>query len=220
MIKNISPNQNEIEFEFQEKITGVFFAFGKEYLLNKTNSLKVKNDESLIFDDNYFYIDENKKKHKINFSKFSFNDTSITNPSFRDKGLTHENILFICEKIFKNTKKTLEKCNMLVVMSYRAIDLNNEHYARKTLEDISVFLRELNELIKTHTTDIKTTISFPKKNPSHVYISMCYSAVLLSIFLNDEKKFCRSFKLSIKYIKKIQRQAIYIRVIFYFSITS
>lgn len=149
MIKNISPNQNEIEFEFQEKITGVFFAFGKEYLLNKTNSLKVKNDESLIFDDNYFYIDENKKKHKINFSKFSFNDTSITNPSFRDKGLTHENILFICEKIFKNTKKTLEKCNMLVVMSYRAIDLNNEHYARKTLEDISVFLRELNELIKT-----------------------------------------------------------------------
>jgi hypothetical protein len=185
MISNIKIDHENIEIIFENITDGYLKCFGGTHKVNGL-SLFIPLDYSHIYYDGFeFSSSMDEVFNPVDFDLLSFEEPrTIFEKKRRELGIGTYGLFFLSKNAFEinKIKKNLKsQCNYCVVMSYRAIDINNV----KFLEYCSREIVELSSKIDWHGEQRRHA----KSNLTHCAVSLYYVLMQIALLLSDERMF-------------------------------
>lgn len=174
---------SEFKIKFKEKVSGELFFFDDIFKLVNTDFINIAISNKKHYKEGVKFKHEGTESWlRINYDFSYFNSSLLISPNKR-KELSSESIFFICNNIINSDVVLIRKCNMAVVMSYRAIELNDSHLMHLALEITNELIAKL---------DFRKISTINKSDPRHVVISLYYAQMQLAVYIGNEQAFVDS----------------------------
>ncbi|GEM_PF-5701945 len=181
-ITKIDPHIDYITFCFNKRHSGLFKCFNEEHRLTDQDTLKIKYREDMVYESGYFFRPEQSAGYEVFFPQLDFTNILIIDAPFRSRHkFSNENTFFLCRNLYKSHKELIRRCNVAVVMTYRAIDINRPDLVTYCSNILDELIDRIDPNQK-QASDVKT-------NATHVFVSLCYLRALVAVYLSQEKVF-------------------------------